>query len=221
MSKPLSGWTLFAETFESSTKAENPATIGCYIRLLNYQFSNGKVPIKDRDRVWSICGITPSLAEVVSFEYLESKFPKGINEKMQNTIDWHKVQREKKKKAAEKRWSKKEVNVNEIEETDARALQVECLKDSDSDSIYLSKTDTNIVAPTLDELKEHCIINAPYVNPNTMYWHFDATGWKDKGGKCILKTWKRSASTWNEREVRSGNSRYVEPIEKKQRFNCV
>ena len=76
-------------------------------------------------------------------------------------------------------------------------------------------------APTIEEVKAHCKANAPYVNPNKFFWHYDPMGWKNKNGVDILKTWKRLATDWNEKEVRSGASIYVEPHPKKRKMNVA
>jgi hypothetical protein len=53
--------------------------------------------------------------------------------------------------------------------------------------------------PTIDEVKEYCQERKNSVNPSRFFDHYEANGWKQKGGQSI-KDWKAAVRTWEGNE---------------------
>ena len=85
----LQSYTMFPADFDYSTRTENPATIGAYIRLLNHQYIDGSVPVDDKERLLIICGATAKFEELINWEFIYSKFPDGKNEKLEEVRSYH------------------------------------------------------------------------------------------------------------------------------------
>lgn len=188
---------------------------GIYLLLMIHCWQNGHIE-DDIDSVAMIAKVQPdskSLTYILAkyFVKKDDKYYQNRVTKERECAEENKKKRsEKARKAAEARWNNNATsNATSMPDAMLQGMPKPCPSPSPSPSQSNSSTQSTtserdkakrkrFTPPSLDEVKEQCIIKKYKVIPDKFFYHYESNGWKV--GKNKMVDWKKALAGWESRE---------------------
>jgi uncharacterized protein YdaU (DUF1376 family) len=145
----LPWYRYFPGDFESATRTWTSKEVGVYIRLLNYQWLEGGIPL-DEDRRARIAPDCAEVWEVVGDKFVE-RDGELINRRLEKERERLDERREKARQSANARWANSDANAY------ANAMRTQCYSDTDTDTEEEKKKNTRQKARNRWEIESYSL----------------------------------------------------------------